>query len=167
MSGDDVASSELPILGYKEESAKGKKTWAVAGQVPLRHKRGVFGGVVVLVVLGYRFLAQGACSGQALTLTFLAEWGDRSQISTIALAAAKERLRQTTKLERNLVSIRILTSFRRFPGPSGCDAGWHNRPLLLHKPCGTQLRRSGKFASALESLELEWGSEGMEWDNKI
>mmetsp|Transcript_15568 Transcript_15568/g.29383 ORF Transcript_15568/g.29383 Transcript_15568/m.29383 type:complete len:228 (-) Transcript_15568:305-988(-) len=29
---------------------------------------------------------------QALTLTFLAEWGDRSQISTIALAAAKDPL---------------------------------------------------------------------------
>mmetsp|Transcript_88981 Transcript_88981/g.251109 ORF Transcript_88981/g.251109 Transcript_88981/m.251109 type:complete len:228 (+) Transcript_88981:108-791(+) len=29
---------------------------------------------------------------QALTLTFVAEWGDRSQISTIALAAAKEPL---------------------------------------------------------------------------
>ncbi|CAK8995925.1 Transmembrane protein 165 (Transmembrane protein PT27) (Transmembrane protein TPARL) [Durusdinium trenchii] len=28
----------------------------------------------------------------ALTLTFLAEWGDRSQISTIALAAAKDPL---------------------------------------------------------------------------
>eukprot|EP00438_Fugacium_kawagutii_P019191 Skav219380 [mRNA] locus=scaffold76:729762:731254:- [translate_table: standard] len=26
----------------------------------------------------------------ALTMTFLAEWGDRSQISTIALAASKE-----------------------------------------------------------------------------
>lgn len=31
-----------------------------------------------------------AISMQALTLTFLAEWGDRSQISTMALAAAKE-----------------------------------------------------------------------------
>mmetsp|Transcript_128706 Transcript_128706/g.181553 ORF Transcript_128706/g.181553 Transcript_128706/m.181553 type:complete len:228 (-) Transcript_128706:117-800(-) len=33
-----------------------------------------------------------AVAGQALTLTFLAEWGDRSQISTIALAAAKDPL---------------------------------------------------------------------------
>ena len=29
---------------------------------------------------------------QALTMTFLAEWGDRSQIATIALAAAKDPL---------------------------------------------------------------------------
>merc|ERR1712157_214266 len=29
---------------------------------------------------------------QALTLTFLAEWGDRSQIATIALAASKDPL---------------------------------------------------------------------------
>eukprot|EP00440_Ansanella_granifera_P064365 gb/GFBE01069783.1/.p1 GENE.gb/GFBE01069783.1/~~gb/GFBE01069783.1/.p1 ORF type:complete len:247 (+),score=71.09 gb/GFBE01069783.1/:1-741(+) len=33
-----------------------------------------------------------AVAMQALTLTFLAEWGDRSQISTIALAAAKDPL---------------------------------------------------------------------------
>ncbi|CAE7605606.1 TMEM165 [Symbiodinium sp. CCMP2456] len=33
-----------------------------------------------------------AVATQALTLTFLAEWGDRSQISTIALAAAKDPL---------------------------------------------------------------------------
>merc|ERR1739838_137213 len=29
---------------------------------------------------------------QALTLTFIAEWGDRSQIATIALASAKDPL---------------------------------------------------------------------------
>ena len=29
---------------------------------------------------------------QALTLTFVAEWGDRSQIATIALASAKDAI---------------------------------------------------------------------------
>lgn len=34
--------------------------------------------------------AEWAVFSQALTLTFLAEWGDRSQIATIALAASKD-----------------------------------------------------------------------------
>lgn len=34
--------------------------------------------------------AEGAVFTQALTLTFLAEWGDRSQIVTIALASSKD-----------------------------------------------------------------------------
>ena len=42
------------------------------------------GGITGLIVMEW------AIFSQALTLTFLAEWGDRSQIATIALAASRD-----------------------------------------------------------------------------
>merc|ERR1711865_1172520 len=47
------------------------------------------GGGIVLPSKGKKG-SHAAIFWQALTLTFLAEWGDRSQIATIALASAKD-----------------------------------------------------------------------------
>ena len=83
---DDVQNGNchllsLPIFSPQEDSSKQKKFWSVAAQAPF-----FFGNAK------HPFLRCFSDQRlyEALTLTFLAEWGDRSQISTIALAAAKD-----------------------------------------------------------------------------
>lgn len=66
-------------------SASGPESGNAAGRKPAKRSASGLAGATA-----YKSTSFQATFVQSLTLTFLAEWGDRSQIATIALAAAKD-----------------------------------------------------------------------------
>lgn len=82
--GADVEESMGDVLGDGDNGAKKRRG---GGQKSVKHAP----SSGMSAAGDYSGRSWEAVFLQALTMTFLAEWGDRSQIATIALAAAKVR----------------------------------------------------------------------------
>jgi putative Ca2+/H+ antiporter (TMEM165/GDT1 family) len=83
---DDVEQQDVESLEASEKNGDGAKQRR-GGNKRIKHAPSSSG---LSAAGGYSGSSWERVFIQSLTMTFLAEWGDRSQIATIALAAAKD-----------------------------------------------------------------------------
>ena len=81
------ADSDSDMENGGAATSGGPESGNAAGRKPAKRSASGLAGATA-----YKSTSFQATFVQSLTLTFLAEWGDRSQIATIALAAAKDPL---------------------------------------------------------------------------